>query len=76
MARNTAHARLDRLHRLGVLGRNERSVDLHALGFGVAAVVSLSIRHAEVEQTVAALEQNPRVAYRVSPTLGRLLPAD
>jgi DNA-binding Lrp family transcriptional regulator len=61
VVRNTAQSRLDRFHRLGVLGRNERSVDLHELGFNVAAVVSLSIRHAEIEDTIAALERNPSV---------------
>jgi DNA-binding Lrp family transcriptional regulator len=61
VVRNTAQSRLDRFHRLGVLGRNERSVELAALGFTVAAVVSLSIRHAEIEDTIAALERNPAV---------------
>lgn len=61
VVRNTAQARLDRLHRERVLGSNDRGVDLRELGFTVAAVVAISLRHAEIEQACAALEQNPSV---------------
>lgn len=61
VVRNTAQARLDRLHRLGVLGGNDRGVDLRALGYLVSAVVSISLRHAEIEQACEALERNPSV---------------
>jgi DNA-binding Lrp family transcriptional regulator len=61
VVRNTAQSRLDRLHRDGVLGRNDRGVDIRALGYSVSAVVAISLRHAEIEQACAALEQNPAV---------------
>jgi DNA-binding Lrp family transcriptional regulator len=61
VVRNTAQARLDRLHREGVLGANERAVDLRALGLTVHAIISIQSRHAEIELACAALEQNPSV---------------
>ncbi len=61
VVRNTAQARLDRLHREGVLGANDRGVDIRALGYSISAVVSIQLRHAEIEDAVAALEQNPAV---------------
>ncbi|MGB8650057.1 MAG: Lrp/AsnC family transcriptional regulator [Mycobacteriales bacterium] len=61
VVRNTAQARLERLQREGVLGRNERDVDIRALGFNVQAVVAISLRHAEIEQACESLERNPAV---------------
>lgn len=61
VARNTAQSRLERLHREGVLGPNDRGVDLRALGYQVAAIISISLRHAEIEQACAALEGIPAV---------------
>lgn len=61
VVRNTAQARLERLHREGVLGSNDRGVDLRALGYVVQAVVAISLRHAEIEQACAALADNPSV---------------
>jgi DNA-binding Lrp family transcriptional regulator len=61
VVRNTAQARLDRLHREGVLGDNDRGVDLRALGYVVSAIVAIQLRHAEIEQACAALELNPAV---------------
>ena len=61
VVRNTAQSRLDRLHREGVLGRNDRGVDIRALGYSISAVVAIQLRHAEIEEAVAALEQNPAV---------------
>ena len=61
VVRNTAQARLDRLHREGVLGSNDRGVDIRALGYNVSAVVAIQLRHAEIEQACEALEQNPAV---------------
>ena len=61
VVRNTAQARLERLHREGVLGRNDRGVDLRALGLNVQAVVAIQLRHAEIEEACAALEDNPVV---------------
>ncbi len=61
VVRNTAQARLDKLQREGVLGSNDRGVDLRALGFSVSAIVAISLRHAEIEDACAALEANPAV---------------
>lgn len=61
VVRNTAQARLDRLHREGVLGRNDRGVELRALGYVVSAIVAISLRHAEIEEACAALDRNPAV---------------
>lgn len=61
VVRNTAQARLERLHRAGVLGLNDRGVELRALGYSVAAIVAIQLRHAEMEEACAALEQNPAV---------------
>jgi DNA-binding Lrp family transcriptional regulator len=61
VVRNTAQARLERLQREGVLGANERGVDVRALGFSVGAVISVQLRHAEIDLAVAALAENPAV---------------
>ncbi len=61
VVRNTAQARLERLHKAGVLGANDRAVDLRAIGFSVSAIVAIQLRHAEIEQACAALEENPAV---------------
>lgn len=61
VVRNTAQARLERLHKAGVLGLNDRGVELRALGYSVGAIVAIQLRHAEMEAAVAALEQNPAV---------------
>ena len=61
VVRNTAQARLERLQKEGVLGSNDRGVDLRALGFSVSAIVAISLRHAEIEDACAALEAIPAV---------------
>ena len=61
VVRNTAQARLERLHREGVLSANDRAVDLRALGYNVHAIISISLRHAEIEEAVEALVDNPAV---------------
>lgn len=61
VVRNTAQARLERLQREGVLGQNDRGVEIRALGFPVAAVVAINLRHAEIEEAVAGLQANPSV---------------
>jgi DNA-binding Lrp family transcriptional regulator len=61
VVRNTAQARLERLHREGVLGPNDRGVDIRSLGYSVAAIVAISLRHAEIEEAVEALTANPSV---------------
>lgn len=61
VARNTAQSRLDRLHARGVLGRNDRGVDLVALGFPVSAVIAVDVLHAQIDEVVEALAGNPFV---------------
>lgn len=61
VVRNTAQARLDRLHKSGVLGANDRAIDVRAIGFTVSAIVAIQLRHAEIEQACEALEHNPSV---------------
>lgn len=61
VARNTAQARLDRLHAAGVLGADERSVALRPLGFAVEAVVSIELDHSRIEEAVDALDRNAAV---------------
>ena len=68
-ARNTAQARLDRLHAAGVLGDNERGVALRPLGFSISAVVSVQIEHRRLEEVSAALEGNANV-LQVEETVG------
>ena len=61
VVRNTAQARLERLHREGVLNANDRGVEIRALGYSIAAIVAINLRHAEIEEAVAALAANPAV---------------
>lgn len=61
VVRNTAQARLERLHREGVLNANDRGVELRALGYSVAAIIAINLRHAEIEEAVEALTANPAV---------------
>ena len=61
VVRNTAQARLDRLHARGVLGRNDRGVDLAALGFPVSAIIAADVSHARIDDAVEALAANPFV---------------
>jgi DNA-binding Lrp family transcriptional regulator len=61
VVRNTAQARLERLHREGVLNANDRGVEIRALGYSIAAIVAINLRHAEIEEAVEALAANPAV---------------
>lgn len=61
VVRNTAQARLDRLHREGVLGSNDRGIEIRALGFNVSAIVAINLRHSEIEEACESLERNPAV---------------
>lgn len=61
VVRNTAQARLERLQREGVLTSNDRAVDIRALGFEISAIVAISLRHSEIDEACAALEDNPAV---------------
>jgi DNA-binding Lrp family transcriptional regulator len=69
VARNTAQARLDRLHAAGVLGDNERGVALRPLGFSVNAVVVVQIEHRALDEVIVALERNANV-LQVEETVG------
>lgn len=69
VARNTAQARLDRLHATGVLGDNERGVALRPLGFSVSAVVVVQIEHRALEDVIVALHGNANV-LQVEETVG------
>ena len=69
VARNTAQARLDRLHAAGVLGDNERGVALRPLGFSVSAVVVVQIEHRMLLEVCASFEQNCNV-LQVEETVG------
>lgn len=69
VARNTAQARLDRLHAAGVLGDNERGVSLRPLGFSVSAVVVVQIEHRALEEVIVALHGNANV-LQVEETVG------
>ena len=61
VVRNTAQARLERLQREGVLTANDRAVDIRVLGFEISAIVAISLRHSEIDEACAALEENPAV---------------
>jgi DNA-binding Lrp family transcriptional regulator len=61
IARNTAQARLDRLHDRGVLGRNDRGLDLSELGLTVTANVAVEVEHAQIHAAVQALSGIPFV---------------
>lgn len=61
VARNTVHARLQKLARNGVLGDFSRRVDPTALGFQMVAFVSLEISQSQQPSTTAALRELPEV---------------
>lgn len=69
VARNTAQARLDRLHAAGVLGDNERGVALRPLGYSVSAVVVVQIEHHALDDVIVALERIANV-LQVEETVG------
>jgi DNA-binding Lrp family transcriptional regulator len=61
IARNTAQARLDRLHDRGVLGRSDRGLDLAGLGLTVTANIAVEVEHAQISSAVQALAGIPFV---------------
>ncbi|WP_131741147.1 Lrp/AsnC family transcriptional regulator [Actinomadura roseirufa] len=61
IARNTAHARVERLEREGVISHRGREVDLGALGFELTAFVTLEVAQGRIHETAAALATIPRV---------------
>lgn len=75
VVRNTAQARMDRLHREGILGANDRDVSVRALGFSVQAVIAIQVRHVEIDLAVEALAVIPAVLQveEVAGTNGDLL---
>ncbi|NVI87359.1 Lrp/AsnC family transcriptional regulator [Actinomadura sp. BRA 177] len=61
IARNTAHARVERLERDGVIGHRGREVDLGALGFELTAFVTLEVAQGRLREAAVALSAIPRV---------------
>ncbi|MFC9970194.1 Lrp/AsnC family transcriptional regulator [Spirillospora sp. NPDC050679] len=61
IARNTAHSRVERLEREGVIGHRGREVDLGALGFELTAFVTLEVAQGRIAEASAALATIPRV---------------
>jgi DNA-binding Lrp family transcriptional regulator len=61
IARTTAQSRLDRLHDRGVLGRNDRGLDLAGLGLTVTANIAVEVDHAQIAAAVQAMEGIPFV---------------
>ncbi|MGH3244106.1 MAG: Lrp/AsnC family transcriptional regulator [Spirillospora sp.] len=61
IARNTAHARVERLERDGVIGHRGREVDLGAIGFELTAFVTLEVAQGRLREAATALSAIPRV---------------
>jgi DNA-binding Lrp family transcriptional regulator len=61
VARNTAHARVQRLEREGVIGTRGREVDVAALGLEVTAFVTLEVAQGRLHEAVAGLKTVPYV---------------
>lgn len=61
VARNTAHARVQRLERDGVVGARGREVDLAALGLEVTAFVTLEVAQGRFTEACAGLKSVPHV---------------
>lgn len=61
MARNTVHARLNRLEQDGPLFAFERRVDPAALGYPLAAFISAAVQQRELEAIAHTLERIPEV---------------
>ncbi|MBA8928278.1 DNA-binding Lrp family transcriptional regulator [Kutzneria viridogrisea] len=61
IARNTAHARANRLEREQVVGHRGRAVDVSAMGFEVTAFVTLEVAQGRLHSAVAGLKTVPFV---------------
>ncbi|HTR94586.1 MAG TPA: Lrp/AsnC family transcriptional regulator [Trebonia sp.] len=61
IARNTAHARLSRLERAGVIGGFERRVSPAALGYPLTAFVTAQVTQRRLDEVAAALAAIPEV---------------
>jgi DNA-binding Lrp family transcriptional regulator len=56
LSRNTVQARLARLERGGALGRFERRVEPHALGYPLLAFITITVTQQLLEQVASALQ--------------------
>jgi DNA-binding Lrp family transcriptional regulator len=61
VARNTAHSRLTRLERHGVLTHRDREIDPATLGMNVTAFVTLQLTQGRLGDTIAELAAVPYV---------------
>lgn len=61
IARNTAHARSERLERDGVVGLRGREVDVEALGFPITAFVTLEVAQGRLHDAASAMSGVPFV---------------
>lgn len=61
IARNTAHARSERLERDGVVGPRGRDVDVEALGFELTAFVTLEVAQGRLHDAASAMSRVPYV---------------
>jgi DNA-binding Lrp family transcriptional regulator len=61
IARNTAHARTERLEADGVVGSRGREVDPEALGFPLTAFLTLEVAQGRLHDAAAAMARVPYV---------------
>lgn len=61
IARNTAHARTERLEAEAVVGSRGREVDAEALGFPITAFVTLEVAQGRLHDAAAAMARVPFV---------------
>ncbi|MFI9385046.1 Lrp/AsnC family transcriptional regulator [Kutzneria sp. NPDC052558] len=61
VARNTAHARVQRLERDGVIGARGREINMAALGLEVTAFVTMEVAQGRLSEAVAAIQKVPYV---------------
>ncbi len=68
LSRNTVQARMARLDRAGVFMSYQRAISPTALGFPLAAVLSVTVRQADLPRIAEALERVPEIvqAYGLS----------
>ncbi|GAA1468289.1 Lrp/AsnC family transcriptional regulator [Microbacterium thalassium] len=68
LSRNTVQARMTRLDKAGVFLSYERAISSSALGFPLEAVLSVTVRQADLPRIAEALERVPEIvqAYGLS----------
>ncbi len=68
LSRNTVQARMARLDKAGVFLSYERAISSSALGFPLEAVLSVTVRQADLPRIAEALERVPEIvqAYGLS----------